>query len=232
MAEGTPDRARKLPEPPIPRILSVDTGPPHEGDSGIGLKLNTDLGLIPAILHESTQGNNTAVLWVWGARGGYAGPAGGIFANLSEEFTCQGISSLRLNYRYPGSYPDSVIDALCAIEMLKQRGLSRVLVAGHSFGGAVAIGAAAVSKYAVAVVSLSPQTYGAGGARALSPRPLLIVHGLEDTRLPPQCARQIYEWAQEPRELVLYPGAEHSLEECKDELHDLLRRWIPEKLAD
>ena len=65
----------------------------------------------------------------------------------------------------------------------------------------------------------------------VSPRPLLIVHGLNDTCLPPKCAQQIYQWAAEPKELVLYPGTEHGLWECKDELHDLLCRWIPEKLG-
>jgi hypothetical protein len=34
-----------------------------------------------------------------------------------------------------------------------------------------------------------------------------------------------------PKELILYPDAEHGLRECKDELHDLLCRWIPAKLG-
>ena len=64
------------------------------------------------------------------------------------------------------------------------------------------------------------------------PRPLLLVHGLADTRLPPSCARQIYQWADEPKELVVYPRAEHGLRECQGELHALLHRWIPEKLGE
>ena len=92
------------------------------------------------------------------------------------------------------------------------------------------IAAATVSDQVAAVISLSPLTVGARGAGNVSPRPLLIVHGLEDTRLPPDCARQIHQWARQPKELVLYPGAEHGLRECRDELRDLLRRWIPEKL--
>ena len=42
-------------------------------------------------------------------------------------------------------------------------------------------------------------------------------------------SEQIFEWAKEPKEIVIYPGAEHGLKECKDELHDLLRTWIPER---
>src|SRR2546422_1867791 len=67
------------------------------------------------------------------------------------------------------------------------------------------------------------RSYGAQGAVYVAPRPLLLVHGLADTRLPPSCARQIYQWADEPKELVFYPGAEHGLRECKGELHALLR---------
>ena len=137
---------------------------------------------------------------------------------------------MRVNYRNPGSYAESVLDVFCGLEFLKGRGNSRVALGGHSFGGAVVIGAGAASDQVAAVVSLSPQTYGAKGAPYVSPRPLLLVHGMEDTRLPATCAKQIHQWALEPKELVLYAGAEHGLRECTDELHDLLRRWIPDKL--
>jgi fermentation-respiration switch protein FrsA (DUF1100 family) len=96
----------------------------------------------------------------------------------------------------------------------------------------VVIAAGTLTDQVVAVVALSPQTYGAQGAVYVAPRPLLLVHGLADTRLPPRCARQIYQWADEPKELVCYPGAEHGLRECQGELQALLHRWIPEKLGD
>ena len=105
------------------------------------------------------------------------------------------------------------------------------VVVGHSFGGAVVIAAAAFSDHVAGVVSLSPQTYGAQGAGMLSPTPLLVVHGKADTRLPFSCAVAIHDWAKDPRELVLYEGAEHRLDECRVELMDLLRGWIPERLG-
>jgi pimeloyl-ACP methyl ester carboxylesterase len=172
------------------------------------------------------------VLWAWGARGGYAGPAEGIFAQLAEAFLPQGLTSLRLHYRHPGMYVESVLDVRVGLAFLKGRGCARVVLVGHSFGGAVVIAAGTLTDQVVAVVALSPQTYGAQGAVSVAPRPLLLVHGLADTRLPPSCARQIYQWADEPKELVFYPGAEHGLRECQGELHALLRRWIPEKLGE
>ena len=230
MAESEPGRQQRLPDALIPNIYQVDDCPPHEGDTGQGVVLNTNLGQINGILHPAAQEGDGAVLWVWGARGGYAGPAQGLFGNLGEEFTSRGITSLRLNYRHPSVFSESVLDALCGLEYLKSLGRPRVVLVGHSFGGAVVIGAATYSDEAVGVVSLSPQTYGAHGAPNVSPRPLLLVHGLNDTRLPPSSANRIYRWAREPKQLMFYQGTEHGLLECKDELHDLLRGWIPKVL--
>ena len=72
---------------------------------------------------------------------------------------------------------------------------------------------------------------GADDARADRLRCVLVVHGKADTRLAFACGQQIYDMAQEPKELVLYEGAEHRLEECRDDLEELLGRWIPETLA-
>jgi fermentation-respiration switch protein FrsA (DUF1100 family) len=44
---------------------------------------------------------------------------------------------------------------------------------------------------------------------ALSPRPLLIIHGEADTVIPVSHARLLYEAAGEPKRLWLFPGAEH-----------------------
>ena len=68
-------------------------------------------------------------------------------------------------------------------------------------------------------------------APQLAPRRLLVVHGKADTRLTFACGQQIYDMAKEPKELVLYEGAEHRLEECRDDLEELLGNWIPETLA-
>jgi dienelactone hydrolase len=106
-----------------------------------------------------------------------------------------------------------------------------VVVVGHSFGGAVVIAAGVASGHVKGVVSLSPQTFGTKMVRRLSPVPLLLVHGKADTRLPYSCAVQIYRMSKEPRELVLYDGAEHGLQECREELETLLGDWIPAVLA-
>ena len=212
------------------RIDQVLVGPPHEGDAGEGLVIRTNRGDIRAILHAATDAKR-AVIWVCGARGGFGGPGSGIYAELSEEFTGNGITSLRMDYRYPNEIQECALDLLAGINFLRAMEYGPVVVVGHSFGGAVVIAAGAFSDHVAGVVSLSPQTYGAQGAGMLSPTPLLVVHGKADTRLPFSCAVAIHDWAKDPRELVLYEGAEHRLDECRDELMDLLREWIPGKLS-
>jgi hypothetical protein len=155
-----------------------------------------------------------------------------MYARLAEAFQSQGITSLRLDYREPGVFPECVLDLLAGIAFCKATGYDPVVLVGHSFGGAVVIAAGAASSHVRGVVSLSPQTYGAHGAGLLSPRPLLVVHGKSDTRLPYSCALQIHQWAREPKELVLYDGAEHRLDECRVELEKLLEEWIPATLAE
>jgi len=43
----------------------------------------------------------------------------------------------------------------------------------------------------------------------ISPRPILIIHGEQDTIVNPRDAVQLYEAAKEPKELWLAPDAEH-----------------------
>ena len=108
--------------------------------------------------------------------------------------------------------------------------MTRIALVGHSFGGAVVVTAGALSPMVKAVVTLSTQNYGATGSARLAPRPLLLVHGEADYRLSYHCSEQVYELAQEPKELVIIPGAGHGLRECRDQLHDLLKGWLVEQL--
>ena len=211
-------------------VLKVSAGPPHEGDIGEGLVFRTNQGDLKGILHRA-EGSHQGVVWVCGASGGFGGPGPGTYSKLCEEFRKQGITSLRLDYRLPNDLKECVADLLAGISFFKAMDHDPVVVVGHSFGGAVVIAAGVASDHVKGVVSLSPQTYGTKMVRSLSPASLLVVHGKADTRLPYSCAVQIYRMAKEPRKLVLYDGAEHRLEECRDELEELLSEWIPATLG-
>lgn len=204
---------------------------PPQGQAGRGVLLRTNRGDVQAVIHhDESRVTDKAVIWVYGARGGFGGPGDGIYTELAEDMKGQ-VTSLRLDYRSPNDIPECVLDTLAGVSFLKATDHSKIVLVGHSFGGAVVITAAPLSEEVKAVVALSSQTYGASNAGALSPRPLLLVHGANDTRLPPRCSEQIYQWANEPKELRIMQGAEHRLSECKEELRELLRDWILEKLV-
>ncbi|MCH7841156.1 MAG: alpha/beta fold hydrolase [Chloroflexi bacterium] len=222
------DQARSVDD--LMSIREVEGIDLPDGDVGEGLKFKTSRGDFDAILHRAA-GAEQAVIWVCGARGGFGGPGPGTYARMAQRFAEDGITSLRMDYRSPGDVFECTLDLLAGVSYLKGAGHQPVVVVGHSFGGAVVIAAGANSSHIKGVVALSPQTYGAGMAGQVAPRKLLVVHGKADTRLAFSCGQQIYNMAKEPKELVLYEGAEHRLEECRDELEDLLGRWIPETLA-
>ena len=200
----------------------------------VALKLHTDRGDIDARFHpsrENSAGKGLGVVWVGGAGGGLDGPAHGLYPAASEQLQQRGIASLRLHYRKPNELRDCVLDTLLGVAFLAREGATRVAVVGHSFGGAVVISAGASSPDIKAVVPMSSQTYGTELTPAVAPRPMLLIHGTNDTVLSDRCSRQIYAAAGEPKEIKLYPGAGHGLDEVRQEVLDLLVRWIPEKLA-
>ena len=192
--------------------------------------LNTANGDIDCLFHptEETRG----VIFVSGALGGFDGPSFGVFTTLSWELLGQGINSLRLHYHLPGDFDQCVLDTLIGVRFLEQRGIDRIALVGHSFGGAVAIMAAIRSPLVKTVVGLSSQTAGLHDVDQLSPKPLLLIHGDRDRNLPVRCSQDIHRWAKEPKELVIYQGSGHFLRECRGELHDLLQTWLINKLGE
>lgn len=198
----------------------------------VALKLNTDRGDIVARYHPvADKLTKLGVVWVGGAGGGLDGPARGLYPEACERLQAAGVAGLRLHYRQPNELANCVLDTLAGVAFLACEGATKVALVGHSFGGAVVISAGASSKNVKAVVPMSSQTYGTELTPAVAPRSLLLIHGMNDDVLPDRCSRQIYAAAGEPKEIKLYPGAGHGLDEVRQEVLDLLVRWIPEQLA-
>jgi alpha-beta hydrolase superfamily lysophospholipase len=188
------------------------------------LRLVTDAGELRARLHLCP--GDTAVLWVFGSGGGLGGPAGGLYDRLGEQLRPDGVASLELDYRRPGRLPDCIADVLSGIAYLKSLGKDRIVLVGHSFGGAVVIGAAARSPEVIAVAAMSSQSAGTGEVGELSPRPVLFVHGEADEILTSRCSHDLYARAREPKQLILYPGCRHGLDQCREALDRDLAAWL------
>lgn len=201
-------------------------------DAGVPVVLHGQRGDIQAVFHPVT-GAEAGVIWVGGTDGGVMGPADAIYPTLADDLVAHGVASLRVGFRVlgsPGNLAEAVHDVLAGIAYLENNAIRRIGLVGHSFGGAVVIAASVLSDNVVAVVTLSTQIGGAERVAEVSPRPLLLVHGQADDRLPPRSSQNIYDRAREPKQLVFLPGARHSLRQRREELRQLLRGWLVDKL--
>lgn len=171
-------------------------------------------------------------LWIPGAAGGWHSPARGLYPRLAEEFQRDGIASLQVRYRYPADLDECVADVMAGLDFLEREGVERAGLIGHSFGGAVAIQAAAASTIVRTVVTLATQSYGAlRPAALLAPRcSILLAHGEADEIVPPHCSVTLHEATRACRRLEILPDARHGLDEAADQLAELIREWIAERL--
>jgi len=73
----------------------------------------------------------------------------------------------------------------------------------------------------------------ADAAAKIAPVPLLIVHGDQDGYFPVEHATQLYEAANEPKELWIVPGFGHaeSAAAADGALLDRIGRWVREAVA-
>jgi dienelactone hydrolase len=210
------------------RILRVGARPgPVAG--GLEILLETTGGSLQGVFHP-VEGGTNAVVCASGAMGGLDGPAAGLYGRLAGSLAADGISTFRVDYRQPNVFEQCVADVLIACSFLRGIGAVGLALVGHSFGAAVVIKAGELAPAAVAVVALSPQLYGTREVHLLQ-RPLLLVHGAEDTVLAPEASEDIYRRAADPKQLVLYEGTGHALLEPGARLDALVVGWLRDRFA-
>lgn len=203
---------------------------PSDDPGQFDIELTTTRGLVRVHLHPC-EGKTGCVVFVGGAAGGIDGPANQVYLRLSRDLVGQGVTSLRVQYRQPGEFVECVLDTLVACAFLKGLGAGRAVIVGHSFGGAVAIKSGELAPLASAVVGMSSQRYGTQTVEKLQ-KPLLLIHGADDDVLLPQASEDIFERAQEPKQLVILPGTGHALREVGDEVYRLLFDYINEQVGN
>ncbi|KAJ5660385.1 hypothetical protein N7507_006836 [Penicillium longicatenatum] len=180
----------------------------------------------PAIIHEppiiyQAQSYNqadkrtSAVALVSGAGGGVSGP-GGIYPSLADKIAILlSIPCIRLDYRIPAETKSCAADIRAAFDHLHEKyGAQKFLIVGWSFGGSPCFTVAAEEPSRVqGVVAIASQVAGTEGIKLLSPRPLLLLHGEDDSVLAPSCSETLYHQYGDggDRRMRLFPGDDHGL---------------------
>jgi pimeloyl-ACP methyl ester carboxylesterase len=193
----------------------------------------TARGLLTAFVHEPGAGAAApaAVVMCGGALGGLLGPGHGLYHALGERWSARGVRTVRIGYRTPNDLDRCAHDLACGVEWARDAGAERIVVMGHSFGGAVAIRTAVVMPASVVgVVTFATQSAGCEVAGALDGRPLLLFHGDRDELLPPESSQTVQMIAGSG-EVVILPGDGHVLAKSDAAITERLDRWLPEVLG-
>ena len=166
-------------------IEDVSRWHPPPGQTGHGVLLHTTRGDIHILVHNSADPEHRttkAILYVWGAPWRIRRSRKRHLRQLAEELKDE-ITSIRIDYRLPNVH-DRVRPRHNGRLVIPQRhrthrrGARRPLIRRRGCHSRRPF-----SPMVKAVVALSSQIYGASNAGAVSPRPLLHVHGGGDTRL-------------------------------------------------
>lgn len=172
-----------------------------------------------------------AIVACGGAMGGVLGPGHGLYHRLGTAWAARGVRVLRVGYREPNNLDLCAHDLAVGVELARDAGASRVVVLGHSFGGAVAVRTAVVMTGSVAgVVTFATQSAGCEVAGALAGRPLLLFHGDRDEILPAQSSEMVRAIAG-AGEVEIIPGDGHLLARSDDLIAERLDEWLPPVLG-
>lgn len=197
------------------------------------VEIYTRGGLLTLLWHGDRDAERVVVM-VGGAMGGVLGPSDGAYHDLGVAFANDhGIGTIRVGYRQPNQLEECILDVAAACDLAARAGAERFVTVGHSFGGAVALGAGiALPAHVVGVVTLATQSAGCEQAELLHPRPILLIHGDRDEILPVMCSEVVSELAG-GGELVVLRGAGHLLNQgdARRIVREKLLAWIPPVLA-
>jgi len=173
------------------------------------------------------QGPEPVSSWSAGPEAGSTPPARDLYPRLAQDLPNHRISALRVQYRNPKDLVESAIDTVLGLRYLESQNVSAFGLVGHSLGGAAVIQAAANVPAARAVVAISTQTTGTEPVAGLAGRAaILLLHGDNDPVLPHGASEDVYRRAGEPKRLIIYEGAGHTLDEAAESLYIEVKAWL------
>jgi predicted alpha/beta hydrolase family esterase len=199
------------------------------------LEMFTARGLLTVLWHEPdgdrAAGGGAAIVACGGAMGGLLGPGEAAYQSLGERWSARGVPVLRVSYRRPNDLDACCLDVAATVQMAVATGADRVVVMGHSFGGAVAVRVAvALPEVVSGVVTFATQSAGCEVAAGLRGRPLLLFHGDRDEILPMQSSEVVRAMAGSGVVEVL-AGDGHLLARSDAAITERLEEWLPPVLG-
>ena len=199
---------------------------PQAGQAYDVVEIETDRGTTTCRYCEA-KGAGSGVVMVGGTGGGFDTPARRLYPRLAKDLRNERISTLRVQYRHPTDLLESTVDTLLGARYIESQGVRAIGMVGHSLGGAVAIRAAASDPAVRAVVAIATQTAGTEQVVGLAGRAaILLLHGDADPVVPSRSSEEVYRRAGEPKKLVIYEGAGHTLDEAAESLYVEVKAWL------
>ncbi len=202
------------------------------------VELFTLRGLVSLLWHEGvgheskvqSSSRSTALVACGGAMGGLLGPCDGVYQELGDRWSARSVPVVRVSYRRPNDLDACCLDVAAAVQMVVESGVERVVLIGHSFGGAVAVRVGVAMDEVVGVVTLATQSAGCEIAPGLRGKPLLLFHGDADEILPAASSQVVAAMAGSG-EVVMCPNDGHLLVRSRAMILDRLEEWIPATLG-
>ena len=194
------------------------------------VEMYTMRGLLTLLWHEppaDVEVQPGALVLCGGAMGGLLGPGDALYHRLGEEWSRRGVPVLRVSYRKPNDLDLCCVDLAAAVQLaICGAGADRVVLMGHSFGGAVAVRVGVgLHEMVAGVVTFSTQSAGCEVAGGLAGTPLLLFHGERDEILPIEASDMVRMIAG-AGEVVRLPGDGHLLAKSDAIIWERLEEWL------
>lgn len=192
-------------------------------------------GLLTLLWHQPPPGvaeSGAAIVACGGAMGGLLGPGDAAYHRMGEMWSARGVPMVRVSYRRPNDMDACCLDLAAAVQLVAQAGAERVVLMGHSFGGAVAVRVGVgLSEMVSGVVTFATQSAGCEIAGGLQGKPLLMFHGDSDSILPPD-ASEVVRAIAGSGDLHIMPGDDHLLAKSHDVMFETVMTWLDEVFKD